>query len=91
MSFLFGRARTRTVTDLPKQAREHILKLEGPNGASKVVTPGRHDPVPKTNRPSQAEELARVLSQMKVILQGTHGTTMRLLYRLWPSRISSSI
>jgi calcium binding protein 39 len=38
MSFLFGRARTRTVADLPKQAREHVLKLEGPQGPSKVAT-----------------------------------------------------
>lgn len=31
MSFLFGRARTRTNTiDLSKQAREHVLKLEVP-------------------------------------------------------------
>ncbi|KAF1855163.1 hypothetical protein Lal_00045074 [Lupinus albus] len=37
MSFLFGRARTRTVADLPKQAREHVLKLEGPQGPSKIL------------------------------------------------------
>lgn len=56
MSFLFGRARTRTnVSDLPRQAREHVVKLEGPQGAAKV------------------EELAKVLSQMKQLLQGTHG------------------
>lgn len=36
MSFLFGRARTRPAVDLPKQARDHVTKLEGPNGASKV-------------------------------------------------------
>lgn len=37
MSFLFGRGRTRPSTvDLPKQARELITKLEGPNGATKV-------------------------------------------------------
>lgn len=39
--------------DLPKQARDHVTKLEGPNGSVK------------------AEELARVLNQMKFILQGT--------------------
>ncbi|KAK7948361.1 uncharacterized protein PG986_009247 [Apiospora aurea] len=51
MSFLFGRARTRTNTlDLSKQAREHVLKLDVPG---------------------KAEELAKVLSQMKLILQGT--------------------
>lgn len=42
MSFLFGRARTRTVADLPKQAREHILKLEGPQGPSKVAIISPH-------------------------------------------------
>ncbi|ORY63974.1 Mo25-like protein [Pseudomassariella vexata] len=54
MSFLFGRGRTRTNTiDLSKQARDHVLKLDGVGGAAK------------------AEELAKVLSQMKLILQGT--------------------
>ncbi|KAK3372890.1 Mo25-like protein [Lasiosphaeria ovina] len=55
MSFLFGRARARTnATELPKQAREHILKLDGPGGAAK------------------ADELAKTLSQIKQMLQGTH-------------------
>ncbi|KAL1881107.1 hypothetical protein VTK73DRAFT_4784 [Phialemonium thermophilum] len=55
MSFLFGRARTRASTgDLPKQAKEHVTKLEGPAGSAKT------------------EELAKVLSQMKAVLQGTH-------------------
>jgi hypothetical protein len=31
MSFLFGRARTRTAVDLPKQAREQLLKLDSPS------------------------------------------------------------
>ncbi|KAH7040395.1 Mo25-like protein [Microdochium trichocladiopsis] len=54
MSFLFGRGRTRTNTlDLSKQARDHVLKLDGPGG------------------PAKAEELAKVLAQMKLILQGT--------------------
>ncbi|KAJ1338276.1 Mo25-like [Microdochium nivale] len=54
MSFLFGRGRARTNTlDLSKQARDHILKLDGPAG------------------PAKAEELAKVLAQMKLILQGT--------------------
>ncbi|KAI0484634.1 Mo25-like protein [Xylariaceae sp. FL0804] len=54
MSFLFGRARTRTNTiDLSKQAKDHVLKLDGAGGAAK------------------AEELARVLNQMKLVLQGT--------------------
>ncbi|KAM3462849.1 hypothetical protein MY5147_009770 [Beauveria neobassiana] len=37
MSFLFGRARARTAADLPKQAREHVLKLDGPTGTAKVL------------------------------------------------------
>ncbi|RYP14374.1 hypothetical protein DL765_006419 [Monosporascus sp. GIB2] len=54
MSFFFSRGRTRTNTnDLPKQARDHVLKLDGPGG------------------PAKAEELAKVLSQMKHLLQGT--------------------
>ncbi|EGR45874.1 hypothetical protein MKX07_002014 [Trichoderma sp. CBMAI-0711] len=56
MSFLFGRGRSRAAADLPRQARDHIMKLESPNGVSK------------------AEELARVLNQMKVVLQGTQET-----------------
>jgi len=37
MSFLFGRARARTnAIDLPRQAKEHVVKLEGPQGAAKV-------------------------------------------------------
>ncbi|TGJ86060.1 hypothetical protein E0Z10_g2722 [Xylaria hypoxylon] len=53
MAFLFGRGRSRTNTiDLSKQAREHVLKLDGPGG------------------PAKAEELARVLNQTKLILQG---------------------
>ncbi|KAM0495950.1 hypothetical protein ACHAPB_007389 [Verticillium nonalfalfae] len=53
MSFLFGRARTRTVVDLPKQAREHIMRFDVPTAGAR------------------GEELAKVLSQMKMILQGT--------------------
>ncbi|RXG50411.1 hypothetical protein VDGE_30606 [Verticillium dahliae] len=53
MSFIFGRARTRTVVDLPKQAREHIMRFDVPNAGTR------------------GEELAKVLSQMKMILQGT--------------------
>ncbi|KAK3906450.1 Mo25-like protein [Staphylotrichum tortipilum] len=55
MSFFFGRNRARTnTTDLAKQARDHVTKLEGPQG------------------PAKAEELAKVLAQMKQLLQGTH-------------------
>lgn len=63
MSFLFGRARTRTnVSDLPRQAREHVVKLDqGPQG--------------------KVEELAKVLSQMKQLLQGTHGMLNLYPYR----------
>ncbi|EGS24026.1 uncharacterized protein CTHT_0007370 [Thermochaetoides thermophila DSM 1495] len=55
MSFFFSRTRAKTNgADLARQAREHVTKLEGPQGATK------------------AEELAKVLSQMKQLLQGTH-------------------
>lgn len=76
MSFLFGRARTRTNTlDLSKQAREHVTKLDV---AGKVSQPPRRKVVDVglgcTNTDcSQAEELAKVLSQMKLVLQGTSG------------------
>lgn len=59
MSFLFGRARTRTVADLPKQAREHVLKLEGPQGPSKVAIISPHlDSRPNTDskRPKSLPE-----------------------------------
>lgn len=37
MSFLFGRNRARPSTvDLPKQARDLVIKLDGPSGAAKV-------------------------------------------------------
>ncbi|KAI2626841.1 Mo25-like protein [Xylaria nigripes] len=53
MAFLFGRGKGRTNTsDLSKQAKEHILRLDGPGGSVKP------------------EELAKVLNQMKLILQG---------------------
>ncbi|KAI1353254.1 Mo25-like protein [Xylaria sp. FL0043] len=53
MAFLFGRGRSRTNTiDLSKQAKEHVLRLDGPGG------------------PAKAEELAKVLNQMKLVLQG---------------------
>lgn len=42
--------------DLPKQAKELIVKLDGPAG------------------PAKAEELAKTLSQMKFVLQGTQET-----------------
>ncbi|KAI6378065.1 hypothetical protein MCOR25_002311 [Pyricularia grisea] len=53
MYSLFSRGRTRTNTlDLPKQARENVIKLDSPA--------------------AKAEELSKVLNQMKLILQGTH-------------------
>ncbi len=75
MSFLFGRARARTAADLPKQAREHVLKLDGPAGTAKVrFTYIVYPPTISFTDQSKAEELSRVLAQMKVILQGTQGT-----------------
>ncbi|PHH61583.1 hypothetical protein CDD81_8164 [Ophiocordyceps australis] len=75
MSFLFGRARPRPAADLPRQAREHLLRLDGPNGASK------------------AEDLARVLSQMKMILQGSHETdsSPEQIYQLVTSLIDEDL
>lgn len=38
MAFLFGRGRTRTNTiDLSKQAKDHVLKLDGAGGPAKVT------------------------------------------------------
>ncbi|KAK1836219.1 Mo25-like protein [Podospora conica] len=60
MSFLFGRARGRAnAAELPKQAREHITKLDG---AAAIAPPGT----------TKADELSKILSQMKQVLQGTH-------------------
>ncbi|KAI1178244.1 Mo25-like protein [Nemania sp. FL0916] len=53
MAFLFGRNRGRANTiDLAKQAKDHVLKLDGPGG------------------PAKADELAKVLNQVKLALQG---------------------
>ncbi|KAI0025838.1 Mo25-like protein [Xylariomycetidae sp. FL0641] len=67
MAFLFGRGRNRPNTiDLAKQAKEHVVKLDGMGG------------------PAKAEELARVLNQMKLLLQGTPETegTPEQIYQL---------
>ncbi|KAI0403029.1 Mo25-like protein [Xylaria palmicola] len=67
MAFLFGRGRSRTNTiDLSKQAKDHVLKLDGPGG------------------PAKAEELAKVLNQMKSVLQGIpeYETTPEQVYAL---------
>lgn len=52
--------------DLAKQARDHVLRLDGPGG------------------PAKAEELARVLNQMKLALQGIpeYETTPEQVYSL---------
>lgn len=89
MSFLFGRNRARPSTvDLPKQARDSVTKLEkldGPSGQAKVRCASRHTRPATHHRRTidlyqadtmdlgQAEELAKTLSQMKQILQGTQG------------------
>ncbi|KAI0973149.1 Mo25-like protein [Xylaria arbuscula] len=67
MAFLFGRGRSRTNTiDLSKQAKDHVLRLDGPGG------------------PTKAEELAKVLNQMKLVLQGVpdYETTPEQVYSL---------
>ncbi len=44
MSFFFGRNRARTnTTDLAKQARDNVTKLEGPQGAAKVNNTAQAD------------------------------------------------
>ncbi|KAJ2907127.1 hypothetical protein MKZ38_007642 [Zalerion maritima] len=59
MAFLFGRGRARTNTiDLSKQAREQISKLNGPELVAE----------------SAKSELAKILAQMKLTMQGTHET-----------------
>ncbi|KAJ0117220.1 hypothetical protein N8I77_006600 [Diaporthe amygdali] len=70
MSFLFGRNRARPSTvDLPKQARDSVTKLEKLDGPAGQA---------------KAEELAKTLSQMKQILQGTQETeaTPEQVYQL---------
>lgn len=49
MSFLFGRRPRTNTVDLPKQAKEQLLKLDGPAGATKV---SNHD------RPAEVGEQA---------------------------------
>jgi calcium binding protein 39 len=76
MSFFFGRARARTnTTDLAKQARDHVTKLEGPQGAAKVNINKIDEALSILLTGSQADELAKVLSQMKQVLQGTQGAS----------------
>ena len=85
MSFFFGRGRARAnTTDLAKQAKDHITKLDGPGGAAKVNTTytgnAANDHVLTLQKLLQTEELAKVLSQMKLTLQGTHGMRPRCCY-----------
>lgn len=54
MAFFFGRTRGRTALDLPKQAREYVNRLSM-DWAS--------------GNPVKTEELAKVLNQMKMVLQ----------------------
>lgn len=43
MAFLFGRGRGRTnMIDLAKQARDHVLRLDGPGGPAKVTDANFH-------------------------------------------------
>ncbi|KAI9677291.1 MAG: hypothetical protein M1829_002633 [Trizodia sp. TS-e1964] len=62
MSFLFGRNKAKASIDLAKSVKEIIPKLDGPGGPQKV----EHNPC--------LEEAAKLLAQMKLILQGTHET-----------------
>ncbi|KAL1897563.1 Hym1p [Ceratocystis pirilliformis] len=67
MSFLFGRTRARTALDLPKQAREHVSRL------SMDWAQGA---------PVKTEELAKVLGQMKLVLQDDGDTSSDQIYQL---------
>ena len=74
MSFLFNRARGRTNTiDLARQAKELITKLDGPGGLAKVRRELQRGHTHVILTTTQAEELAKVLAQMKYVLQGTQG------------------
>lgn len=68
MSFLFGRARSRTAADLPKQARD-LLR----NGTGRT------------------EDLAKLLSQMKLILQGEPDSNPDQIYQLVTSVIEEDL
>lgn len=68
MSFLFGRARSRTAADLPRQAKDLFR-----NGTGK------------------AEDLAKVLSQMKLILQGEPDASPDQVYQLVTSVIEEDL
>lgn len=71
MSFLFGRPRRTNTVDLPKQAKEQFAKLDSPGKVGVPVTAPKWRGVMLTA--CQLEELAKTLSQMKFILQGTSG------------------
>lgn len=68
MSFLFGRARSRTAADLPKQARD-LLR----NGTGRT------------------EDLAKLLSQMKLVLQGEPDSNPDQIYQLVTSVIEEDL
>ncbi|RDW66145.1 ARM repeat-containing protein [Coleophoma cylindrospora] len=75
MSFLFGRRPRTNTVDLPKQLKEQIGRLEKLDGAQKEVKEAKVRPdmlqsVLHTDH-EQQEEVAKTLSQMKFLLQGT--------------------
>ncbi|KKA27491.1 hypothetical protein TD95_001965 [Thielaviopsis punctulata] len=67
MAFFFARGRNRTALDLPKQAREYVNRLSM-DWAS--------------GNPVKTEELAKVLSQMKMMLQEEGDTNPDQIYQL---------
>ena len=73
MAFLFGRAKARN--DLARSARESLQRLLEVNPDSKV---GFGSPVNAADLMLTStkieEDLAKVLSQIKLVLQGTQGT-----------------
>ncbi|KAI9696081.1 MAG: hypothetical protein M1836_005912 [Candelina mexicana] len=60
MAFLFGRSRQKSACDLTRSVKEQIVRLDAP-GQPKV-------------RSTAEEDLAKLLSQMKLMLQGTQET-----------------
>ena len=75
MAFLFGRTKTRSAQDLTKSTKELMGRLiaEDPKSSAKVMQALKNYEI-STDRDAQIEEeLARNLSQMKVLLQGTPG------------------
>ncbi len=74
MSFLFGRAKPKVNTaELPKQAKDILLKIETPAGAAKVGGSVLTDKSLAFINIIKTEELSKILLQAKHMLQGAPG------------------